>query len=335
VVRALAGLGSPWGGRSRAVGQAALVIVISVAIALPAHAQRIERDCSRLAVHQWEELEARLRVLLAGHEAQALSVNLRCDELSAAVALSDVAGTGELPIADAGDLVEGTLSVVEAELARRAAGPSSEPESAVGQGESQTKPATLEHETPELGDPAPPTPAPANAAPRTESASTSLSGGIGLSLGAETWRSATPALGPRLQIALGRGELCVVAVESLAFGRLEPYSALSFSTELGLSWGAPFAAAMPLGAKVLVGYEWLSAAENEAAPAQTSGVMTIALGVQGALNAGPVSLWAGPDLRVRLARSELGPPLSVGLPSYSVLVQAGVFWVQEAMPSSR
>jgi hypothetical protein len=306
-----------------------------VAIASAAHAQRIERDCSRLELHEWEELEARLRVLLAGHEEQALSVELRCDELSAAVTLSHSTGTSELPIADAGDLVEGTLAAVEAELGRRAAKPSAEAAAALEPGERESVPTPVERETPEARDSAAPSPSGTNAGPRAEAASSALSGGIGLSLGAETWRSATPALGPRLQIALGRGEFCVVAVESLAFGSLEPYSALSFSTELGLAWGAPFASAMPLGAKVLVGYEWLSASENAAAPAQTSGVMTIALGVQGALQAGPVSLWAGPDLRVRLARSELGPPLSVGLPSYSVLVQAGVFWIQEAMPSSR
>jgi hypothetical protein len=308
---------------------------ICVAVALPAYAQRIERDCPRLAADDWEELEARLRVLLAGPNERALSVDLECHERSAVVVLSDPVGATELPIPDSEGLVEGTLAAVEAELGRRTAQPSSEPAQAAERREDPTVAATKERETPEAPDPAPkilPGVAPAS---RAQPASSFLSGGIGLSLGAETWTGTTPALGPRLQIALGRGELCVVAVESLAFGSLEPYSALTFSTELGLAWGAPFSPANMFGAKVLLGYEWLSASENEAASAQTSGVTTIAAGVQAALSAGPVSLWAGPALRVRLAESELGPPLSVALPSYSVLVQVGVFWIQQAMPASR
>lgn len=300
-----------------------------------ASAQRVARDCPRLSEAGWPELEARLRVLLGVHARSELEVELRCDAASAEVVLSERGHAVRLPLAPGDELVEGTLAVVEAALIRKLAPPyelrpaTAQPPAAKGPEPSAVR-RFPEHE-----------PAAATARAMKERAKpppprereSGLSGGIGLGLGAETWGDAWPAFGPRLHLALGHRALCAVAVESLTFGRLERRGALTFSTELGAAWGAPYASDRHLGTQVLLGYEWLSAAEHDAAPAQTSGVWSVALGARAALPIQPVSLYLGPDVRVRIGESALGPPLSVRLPSYSLLVQAGVFWIQEAMPA--
>lgn len=330
VVRAADGSFVGWR-RLRALALAGLCVLWTY----PARAQRVEQDCPRLAEARWQELEARLRVLLGVHARAELVVELRCDESSAEVVLSERGVATRLALAPRDDIVEATLAAVEAELTRREAAPAEQaalPEAPVPNGSTSQQPDVR-------GEPAPPTPVPAAPkvaapSPGREPGAGGLSGGIGLGLGVESWGE-RPAFGPRLHLALGHEALCAVAVESLEFGRLERHAALTFSTELGAAWGAPYASGRHLGAQVLLGYEWLSASENEAAPSQTSGVWSVALGARAALPVETVALFVGPDLRVRLGESELGPPLSVGLPSYSVLVQAGAFWIQEAMPARR
>jgi len=323
--------------RLRAVALAAVCVLSTHR----AQAQRVEHACPRLSEARWQELEARLRVLLGVHQRAELAVEVRCDETHAEVILSERGSPTRLALAPGDDIVEGTLALVEAELARREAAASRAP------------PAPPEAPPPVANEPKPRDPGPSGerapprapvsaAAPRAvesppdepEPSAPGLSGGIGLGLGAETWGE-RPAFGPRLHLALGHEALCAVAVESLSFGRLERHAALTFSTELGAAWGAPYAYGRHLGAQVLLGYEWLSASENDAAPSQTSGVWSVAFGGRAALPIQSVSLFVGPDLRVRIGDNQLGPPLSVGLPSYSVLVQAGAFWIQEAMPARR
>jgi hypothetical protein len=302
-----------------------------------AHAQRVERDCPRLSEASWQELEARLRVLLGVHARPELALELRCDETSAAVVLSERGSATRLALAPNDEIVEGTLAVVEAELVRRQT-PASEPNVTP----QQAPPAVVNEPSDARGgrDAVPPqasaraeAPVAVESRPRERSAA-GLSGGIGLGIAAETWDE-RPAFGPRLHLALGHEQLCAVAVESLGFGHLERHAALTFSTELGAAWGAPYASGRHFGAQVLLGHEWLSASENDAAPSQTSGVWSVAFGGRAALPLESVSLFVGPDLRLRLGDNELGPPLSVGLPAYSVLVQAGAFWIQQAMPARR
>jgi hypothetical protein len=313
-------------------------VCVCVLAAPVAHGQEITRECARLSDRRWQELEARLRVVLGVHGRPELGVQLRCDEHSAEVVLSDAGAPVSLPLESNGELVEAALAAVEAELARRreVAPDSSTPEERTATTERRSDPSAPARVPAPARGASPPATAEAPP-PRLERAPPApvLSGGIGLGLGGETWGSDLPAFGPRLHLALGHAEWCVVAIESVGFGRLEGHSALTFGTELGAAWGAPYAPLRTFGAQLLLGHEWLSASENEAAPSQTSGVWSVALGVRGAVPVAPVSLFFGPDLRVRLGKNELGPPLSLGLPAYSVLVQAGAFWIQEAMPAHR
>jgi hypothetical protein len=307
----------------------------SLLAAPSALAQGVTRECPRLSDARWQELEARLRVLLGVHGRAELGVELRCDAASAEVVLSDAGAVTRLPLEN-GELVEVTLAAVEAELVRGRAMPPdvSPPETpaAVPASPSDSSPSSPRTATPKVSPRAPAAPRPP---PKREPPAPVLSGGIGLGLGAETWGSEWPALGPRLHLALGHADVCVVAVESLGFGRLERHDALTFSTELGAAWGAPYAPLRTFGAQLLLGHEWLSASENAAAPSQTSGVWSVSLGARAAVPVAPVSFFVGPDFRVRLGKNELGPPLVMELPAYSLLVQAGAFWIQEAMPAQR
>lgn len=303
--------------------------------ARPAIAQEVTRECSRLSDARWQELEARLRVVLGVHGRAELAVQLRCDPTAAEVVIFDHGDATRLPLAPHDDLVEAALAAVEAELARRSTAKAASSASAAPPAPSEP-----------AGAGSPPSPAPptrvasppARVEPKTiqsERDAPVLSGGIGLGIGGESWGSDMPAFGPRLHLALGHADWCVVAVESLGFGPLEHHAALTFSTEIGASFGAPYAPLRSFGAQLLLGHEWLSASENAATPSQTSGVWSVAFGVRGAVPVAPVSFFIGPDFRLRLGENALGPPLSVGLPAYSVLVQAGAFWIQEAMRPQR
>jgi hypothetical protein len=312
----------------------------SLLAAPSALAQRVTRECPQLSDARWQELEARLRVLLGVHGRPDLGVELRCGAAAPEVVLSDEGAVTRLPLEN-GELVEVTLAAVEAELARSRALPTDvapeTPETPDTPAAAPAPPRDARSASPRTATPkvSPPTPAARRPSPERESPLPVLSGGIGLGLGVETWGSEWPALGPRLHLALGHADVCVVAVEALGFGRLERHDALTFSTELGAAWGAPYAPLRAFGAQLLLGHEWLSASENAAAPTQTSGVWSVSLGARAAVPVAPVSFFVGPDFRVRLGKNELGPPLAVGLPAYSLLVQAGAFWIQEAMPAQR
>jgi hypothetical protein len=298
-----------------------------LAVASAARAQSAAElliDCPELGRAQADEFRARARLLINSSRAphQPGRVQLRCTTEGTELVLdqSDVA-----PVDRRQGIVEGALDALEAALERgsvraNAGQPSSRVDVRRARG------ATPAHaEAP--GD-LPSGPPVENATHwRERSAGRVRPWAIGgLGLGFELEPLPTPldvGTGPRLDVALGAGRVALVASESLrlAVGR-EPDAKL-LDARAGVGFGAPFASGEHWGAVALVGLQWLVLPGRD----QTLQTHTLGLALRSATELGPTNVWLGLDglLRTSPQRSEQGTPIA--LPSASVVLCVGGFFV--------
>ena len=95
--------------------------------------------------------------------------------------------------------------------------------------------------------------------PRSDRDPPASVGGLGFALVGEYWSEPVDfGLGPRVEVGVGSGALALVLCETLRFGMGSDVDTLTFDTQGGLAWGAPFQPAHRFGLLLLGGLEWFT-----------------------------------------------------------------------------
>lgn len=298
-----------WSKGCRAFGLTSVLVTSSPAPGQTGPA--ISVQCPALGPDQSDELAARARLLISSSPSSARpnEVALRCSADRAELYLD---GTSAGPIDRRHGLVEGALDTLESALepSARPSGPGAEPAAP---------------RTPELPRSRrdPPGAADVQPGPAKEHRRKRLAaGGIGPGVAFEPLPAPLDAdIGPRLDLAIGVGQLALFASESLRFALGSGTDAEVFDAQVGIAWGAPFEPSASLGVLGLVGLQWLALADGR----QTLRTPTVAAGLRTALGAGPAAVWVGLDgvIRTRPQRSE--SPTPIAMDSASLVVSVGGF----------
>lgn len=300
-------------------------VVLTLVVARPASGTPVELkvECAALTREQRQELDARVRLLLHGAPAPSLqTVEIDCSDASGVVTLRFIDHVRSMPLPAEGQPVERVLLAIEQLLAEEdsttgAPPPASTPHPEVRERPPAPSPSPQPAVVPlaEMEAARAPTPAPRQA---------ETIGGAGLGVSVERWPDpANVAVGPRLDLAWGKGSWAATSFESLRFGSSPDDSLLSFDALLGVAWGAPFAA-QRAGAVLAVGGEWFSAGSSARPTGQrTSSSFVVDLGLRWAEPLGAAALWLGADGRFRVRPPELPEPISASLSRWSVIVSLG------------
>lgn len=287
------------------------VLLVVVLASSRAAATQIDTACPRLGADQVPELAARARLTLRTTSTPPARVSVECDATHAQV-VWDGPPVERLAVDERDGLVEGVLQVLE----RRA------------RGKRRSEPAPVAApvaDAPDL-DASPPVPsrAPGSRWRRTPPSP----GGFGLAASSATWtRRAGTGVGGRLDVGVGLGALVPAASEQLLGGIGGDISLWSFTTALGVAWGAPWDARRHFGASALVGFEWFSGPGR-----QSESTPMLDLGVRAATVAGPLAYWVGIDARARAAPETLGDPVNVELPRVSASLSIGAVLLVDPAP---
>jgi hypothetical protein len=193
--------------------------------------------CDRLRESEVEELAARARLILKANqiEPSSRSVLVGCTPTTSWVEWAGPTRARRIDIDEQQGIVEGALDALESLL--RSVPPQPEPARETAPPE---EPAAPGAGTPSPRDPTSP-------------------GGLGLGASGEPIGSGDLAIGPRLDVGFGTGAFAGFATEGVRF-TTGASGAVLIDTQLGASWGAPFAPRHPFGAAVSLGFEWLTAA---------------------------------------------------------------------------
>lgn len=253
---------------------------------------RIDNRCDRLSAAEYEELDARVQLLLASEGADQGVPAVVCSKDSAWVEW----GGERFPIRGQGSIVDEVVDIVEAELhgaQRRAeADPKTAEDRAVADG------------TPMLeAGPGTPPPPPAVGQPadrRAVRASDARGGGVLLSVEAEVPSSSLAwAVGPAFDFGASVGPVILGGRE--AFRLTTSGRQIAFMDfEGSVAYGAPLNPDAMLGAVLRFGAEWM-VAYPQGNSGQAVVAPTIDVGGRIAKSFGPVGLWFGADVRLRLS----------------------------------
>jgi hypothetical protein len=224
--------------------------------------------------------------------------------------------TERLKVEEGPNLVEALLDTVEEQLARQSERP--EPADPAAEDKPRSPPPASPLELPPLDRPLRPRPesddSASSVSARTPPASV---GGLGFAVVGEYWSDPVDfGLGPRVEVGVGSGALALVLCETLRFGMGSDVDTLTFDTQGGLSWGAPFQPAHRFGLLVLAGMEWFTEFGGDGL--QTESTPTLMVGGRVSQRSGGVAFWAGIDGIYRFSELNAGPLrftplLSVGL----------------------
>jgi hypothetical protein len=274
-------------------------------------------ECARLSPGQDDEFLARLRLLLRTADPEELPEKLHAEcSARAAWIVWEGEQTERLKVEEGRNLVEALLDTVEERLSRRR--------------EKEEAPEPTPEEKPRSNPPAsplelPPLDRPLRPRPESDDSAGSSStrtppasvGGLGFAVVGEYWSEPVDfGLGPRVEVGVGSGALALVLCETLRFGMGSDVDTLTFDTQGGLAWGAPFQPAHRFGLLVLGGMEWFTEFGGDGL--QTESTATLMVGGRVSQRSGGVAFWAGVDGIYRFAELNAGPRrftplLSVGL----------------------
>jgi hypothetical protein len=274
-------------------------------------------ECERLSPGQDDEFLARLRLLLRTADPEALPEKLQAEcSARAAWIVWEGEQTERLKVEEGPNLVEALLDTVEEQLARQSERP--EPADPAAEDKPRSPPPASPLELPPLDRPLRPRPesddSASSVSARTPPASV---GGLGFAVVGEYWSEPVDfGLGPRVEVGVGSGALALVLCETLRFGMGSDVDTLTFDTQGGLSWGAPFQPAHRFGLLVLAGMEWFTEFGGDGL--QTESTPTLMVGGRVSQRSGGVAFWAGIDGIYRFSELNAGPLrftplLSVGL----------------------
>lgn len=259
--------------------------------AVAAETAHVANRCARLTSEQYEELDARVLLLLKAESGARSLPAVVCTEQAAWVEWEGerYAIVGRAP------LVDEVVDVIETQLHRAPRG------------------ARAEDEAVALGEPvlrqgvgvAPPLPPVVQPADRVALRPADAKGG-GIALGLETELSSdtiATSMGPAFDFAASVGPVLVGGRESIRFtlgGRRVSF--MDFQVLVG--YGAPFDPSKRFGVALRGGPEWM-VAYPEGNSGQAAVVPVVDLGLRVAHHWGPLGVWLGVDARWRLARLAL------------------------------
>jgi hypothetical protein len=264
----------------------------------PAYAkgEHVQNRCPRLTSAEYDELDARVLLLVESEGAGGLNLPaVVCTRKGAWVQW----GEERVEIVGRGSLVDEVVDIVEARLhdaERKAdADPKTAEDSAVAAGQPML----------ERGGGAPPAPPPTVQRARMAVRPADARGG-GIAAGFETELVSDdlgPAMGPAFDFANSAGPLVIGGREAFRFTATERQMVfMDFEGLIG--YGAPFNPDAHLGGVVRFGAEWMVAYPQGNA-GQSAVAPVVALGFRVAHNFGLVGLWFGIDSRLRLSRLNL------------------------------
>lgn len=284
--------------------------------------------CPKLTGAQRDELEARIRLLVATTQRPPPRLALACDRKTAWV---DWAGE-QLPVRNRHPLTDEFLDVVEARLR---AEPSPEPSEITSDG--TTSSITWAGENA-------PEPAPAEAAPRTttddqppaapaDEARRGRPTGGGMALGVSfepPAASIEPAAGPYIEFAIPLtapvilgSPLMFSGVQSGRFGSAGPYSIMLLDFGAGLALGAPLAPEARLGVVARFEAEWLIA-YPDGTSARAVFAPTATLAGRVGHDIGWATLFTEISGRARLTELELRGSESIAAAPWSAQLTVGI-----------
>jgi hypothetical protein len=279
---------------------------------------RIDNRCQRLSTAEYEELDARVQLLLASEPAEHGAPAVVCSSEGAWVEWD-----GErFAIVGRGPIVDEVVDIVEAELhgaQRKAeADPKAAEDRAVASG------------TPMLeagpGTPPPPPPTGQPADPRAQRASDARGGGVLLSIEAEVPSSSLPwAFGPAFDFGASLGPIILGGREAFRLTSGERQVAF-MDFEGSVAYGAPLNPDAILGAVLRFGAEWM-VAYPQGNSGQAVVAPTIAVGGRIAKSFGAVGLWFGADARFRLSPLALHQREPVGANDIGGIFSLGASFV--------
>jgi hypothetical protein len=260
-----------------------------VARAQTAH---VDNRCPRLSTDAYEELDARVLLLLRGEPGERSLPAVVCTATSAWVEWNGkrLVVTGRTPIVDeVVDIIEGELHDDDSAL------------------ETTAEPGEIEATAPgvpalERGSGAAPPPPPVRQPADRVAVRASDAKGGGISLGIETElpsHSIATAIGPAFDFAAAVGPLLLGAREAIRFSVAGRHvSFMDF--QAALAYGAPFDPAAHFGAVVRFGAEWM-VEYPEGNSGQAAVVPVTDVGLRLANSFGLVGLWVGVDAHFRLS----------------------------------
>lgn len=284
-------------------------------LARPVGATELFSECPLLSDEEVQELDARLQLLMRAHADEAPTrVVVRCAGDALRVSVEGERTMDENVDASAGR-VDGVLDAVERVLARRAAVTSdstaTEPTLSTEAASSgaELAPKATDSTQPKRLEPLP---------PREHRDA----GGVGLGLTTEyAFPPIGTLLGPRLDLAVGRGPYAVSLAETLRFSSARGRQLLDFDVMAGFGFGAPYVGTHDFGAHLGVGVEWLSAGIDRRRLTDSSPIAQ--LSVLTAWPLGWVTLWASIDVRARFQTLSLDDPIDAKLPRFTPLLSIG------------
>jgi hypothetical protein len=245
----------------------------------------VENRCGRLSAADYEELDARIQLLLHNHLPARPLPAIVCDLETAWLEWEG----NQYRILGRSSLVEEAVDIVESQL-----------NDAERKPEAYTQ--AQEDEAVAAGEPF----LKSESGRRTRKRSRWGPEGGGLTIGIESELPSDSiglALGPAFDFGGSVGPLLLGGREAFRFG-LGERNVLFMDFEGAIAYGAPFDPDHTFGGVMRFGAEWLIAYPDEAT-AQATVVPILSFGVRAAKNLGFVSPWVGLDVRFRLQRLEL------------------------------
>jgi hypothetical protein len=264
-----------WLGLSCALGHARVAAAASLA--------HVENRCERLSAAEYEELDARIQLLLhsqlPARPLPAIVCDLETAWLEWEGKLYRILGRAPL-VEEAVDIVESQLHDAER---RPEAYTQAQEDAAVAAGEPFLK---------------------SEPARRTRRRWLPEGGGVTIGLESELQSdSAGPSMGPAFDFGGSVGPLLLGGREAFRFG-LGGRNVLFMDFEGAIAYGAPFDPDQTFGGVLRFGAEWLVYYPDDVT-AQATVAPILSLGLRAAKNLGFVSPWVGIDARFRLQRLEL------------------------------
>jgi hypothetical protein len=257
-----------------------------------AQAPHVDNRCPRLANDAYEELDARVLLLLRGEHGKRPPPAIVCKASSAWVEWEG----RRFEVTGRSTIVDEAVDIIEAQLHEDERAADADPKTAEAAAIASGQP-VLERGT----GSAPPTPPVRQPANRVAVRPSDARGG-GIALGIETElpsASIATAVGPAFDFAASVGPVLVGAREAIRFsvaGRRVSF----MDFQAALSYGAPFDPAAHVGGVVRFGAEWI-VEYPEGNSGQAAVVPVTDLGLRLANSFGLVGLWLGVDAHFRLS----------------------------------
>jgi hypothetical protein len=266
---------------------------------------RVENRCPRLSSSAFQELEARIELLLRAARESGTRPAIVCTE-----ARAWIEWRGEALDVDAGTALEEAFFARFQERLAHGAPATQEgdrsgetPDGSVAEPAGAAEPPRAPSPSPSPRATAAPAGVPAD--PVATRAADARGGGVAISASGEAPSSKVGvALGPAFDFGVVMGPVWLQGREAFRFARAPGRTLLFMDVQVGLGIGAPLNPDARFGGLARVGAEWLIA-YPEGASTQSTAAPSVDLGLRIAERFGSMPLWLGADVHARLGRLQI------------------------------